>query len=39
MCEKLAKEYGVLENIGIIEEKCWNLGEGTRGLKRKVERS
>ena len=27
-CERLAKEHGVLENVGIIGEKCWNLDEG-----------
>ena len=27
---RLAKEHGVLENVGIIGEKCWN---GVRGLE------
>ena len=38
-CKRLAKKHGVLENVGIIEEKCWNLGEGPRGSKKKVGRS
>ena len=25
---RLAKDHGVLENVGIIEEKCWNWVRG-----------